>query len=203
VRQRLAFWTWQAGDLQAGMRQYAALLPVRERVSGPEDPSTLSARFELARLKGNTGDAAAARDELAALAHVSERVLGAEDHHTLVVRTSLAQWTGRAGAAVRTQLSGQLDGVGRRPSWCACTVEALLPLVKRVLGAEHPDTLVIQRELADWTGAAGDPAAARAGYTDLVPVFERVRGSEHPHTLSARDSLARWTEKAGDEISQP
>lgn len=55
VRQRLAYWTLQAGDPQAAMKQYAALLPVRERVSGPEDRNTLSAGFELARLRGNTG----------------------------------------------------------------------------------------------------------------------------------------------------
>ena len=32
---------------------------------------------------------------------------------------------------------------------------------ERVLGPEHPDTLRARSNLARWTGAAGDPAAAR------------------------------------------
>jgi hypothetical protein len=42
------FWTWQAGDAEAARDQYAAPLPDRPRVSGPDHPETLIARANLA-----------------------------------------------------------------------------------------------------------------------------------------------------------
>ena len=61
----------------------AALLPVRERVLGPEHPATLTARANLARWTGMAGDAAGARDQFAALLPVRERVSGPEHPDTL------------------------------------------------------------------------------------------------------------------------
>ena len=69
---------------------------------------------------------------------------------------------------------------------------------ERVLGPEHPDTLITRANLARWTGEAGDAAGARDQYAALLPVYERVRGPEHPHTLAARHDLALWTGEAGD-----
>ena len=162
--------------------QLAELLPVRERVSGPEHPDTLAARQELARWTGRAGDLAAARDQYAELLPVRERVLGPEHPETLITRASLARWTGQAGdpAAAWDQLA------------------ELLPVRERVLGPEHPETLFNRHELARWTGHAGDPAAARDQLAELLPVRERVSGPEHPDTLAARQELARWTGRAGD-----
>ncbi len=42
----LARWTGEAGDAAGARDQYAALLPVRERVLGPEHPDTLTARAQ-------------------------------------------------------------------------------------------------------------------------------------------------------------
>ena len=44
VRADLAWWTGEAGDPAAARDQYAALLPVRERVLGPEHSGTQAAR---------------------------------------------------------------------------------------------------------------------------------------------------------------
>ncbi|MEU8364955.1 tetratricopeptide repeat protein, partial [Nonomuraea sp. NPDC048882] len=73
---------------------------------------------------------------------------------------------------------------------------ALLPIRERVLGAEHPDTLITRHNLAYWTGEAGDAAAARDQYAALLPIRERVLGAEHPNTLITRHNLARWTGEA-------
>jgi hypothetical protein len=70
-------------------------------------------------------------------------------------------------------------------------------VMERVLGPEHPDTLVARRDLARWTGEAGDPAAARDQTAALLPVMERVLGPEHPKTLAARGSLARLDRGGG------
>ena len=91
-----------AGDPAAARDQYAALLPVRQRVLGAEHPRTLTARGNLARWTGEAGDPAAARDQYAALLPVQERVLGAEHPDTLTARANLAYWTGQAENSGRT-----------------------------------------------------------------------------------------------------
>jgi Tetratricopeptide repeat len=95
VRGNLASWTGRAGDAAAARDQFAALLPVRERVSGAEHPDTLTARGNLAYYTGEAGDAAA-RDQYAALLPVTERVSGPEHPDTLTARANLAYWTGQA-----------------------------------------------------------------------------------------------------------
>ena len=69
---------------------------------------------------------------------------------------------------------------------------------ERVLGVEHPRTLIARGNLANSTGRAGDPAAARDLLAGLLPVLERVLGPEHPDSLAARHNLVGWTGRAGD-----
>jgi len=76
--------------------------------------------------------------------------------------------------------------------------QAMLAERARVLGPEHPGTLIIRAHLARWTGEAGDAAGARDQLAALLPLYERVLGPEHPQTLADRDHLARWTGVAGD-----
>ena len=76
------------GDAAGARDQLAGLLPVRERVQGPEHPGTLVTRNQLAIWTGQAGDAAGARDQLAALLPVRERVQGLEHSDTLRARQS-------------------------------------------------------------------------------------------------------------------
>jgi hypothetical protein len=182
ARDNLARWTGNAGDAAGARDQFAALLPIRERVQSPEHPHALSARDNLARWTGDAGDAAGARDQYAALLPISERVQGPEHPDTLITRANLAYYTGDAG-----------DAAGARDQYAA-----LLPISERVQGPEHPDTLSARSNLARWTGDAGDAAGARDQFAALLPIRERVLGPEHPDTLSGRAGLARWTGQAGD-----
>jgi hypothetical protein len=182
ARANLARWTGYVGDAAGARDQFAALLPVLERVLGAKHPDTLTTRHELARWTGYVGDAAGARDQLAALLPIQERVLGAEALNTLATRQYLARWTGQAGDAA---------GAGDQ-------LAALLPVLERVLGAKHPETLTARHELARWTGYVGDAARARDQFATLLPVRERVQGAEHPETLTTRHELAYWTGEAGD-----
>jgi len=74
----------------------------------------------------------------------------------------------------------------------------LLPILERVLGPEHPDTLTTRNNLAYWRGRAGDAAGAVAALTELLPIRERVLGPEHPDTLTTRNNLALLREEAED-----
>ena len=71
-----AIWTGVAGDAAGARDQHGALLPIIERLRGPEHPDTLFARHGLARWSGEAGDVAGARDQHAALLPIIERVLG-------------------------------------------------------------------------------------------------------------------------------
>jgi hypothetical protein len=225
ARHELARWTGMAGDAARARDQLAALLPMRERVSGPEQNSTLTARNDLAGWTGVAGDAAGARDQFAALLPIRERVSGPEHRETLAVRHNLASWTGQAGDApgahdqfasllpVMDRVLGpeHVDTLTARNDFAGWTGDAgdaagardqyaeLLPVMGRVLGPEHPNTLTTRAHLAEWTGDAGDAAGARDQYAELLPIAERVLGPEHPNTLTTRANLAYWTEKAGGD----
>jgi hypothetical protein len=75
----------------------------------------------------------------------------------------------------------------------------LVPIIEKVLGTQHPDTLAERVGLARWTGEAGDPAGAREQYAALVPIIERVLGIQHPGTQDARARLAYWAAQAEAE----
>ena len=223
ARHDLARWTGQAGDAAGARDQYAALLPIEERVLGAEQPDTLTTRANLVYWTGQAGDAIGARDQYAALLPIEERVLGAEHPDTLTTRANLVYWTGQAGDAIgardqyaallpiRERISGaeHLDTQRVRANVARWTGQAgdaagardqyaaLLPAIERVLGAEHPDTLRVRANVALWTGQAGDAAGARDQYAALLPAIERVLGAEHPDTLSIRANVARWTRQAG------
>ena len=216
-------WTGEAGDAAGARDQLAALLPIRERVLGPEHPDTLTTRHELARWTGQAGDAAGARDQFAALLPISERVLGPEHPDTLTARGNLAAGPGRRGMRPgpatssppccpsasgswapstrhpdRPRQPRPLDRAGGRCGRGPRPVRRPAALRERVLGAEHPDTLSTRANLAYWTGRAGDAAGARDQFAALLPIRERVLGPEHPDTLTTRANLAYWTGQAGD-----
>ena len=147
LRRMLAWWwvaeqhnlaseTGLAGDPAAARELLAELLPVRERIFGPEHPETLADRQELASWTGEAGDPGAARDLFAGLLPVLERVSGPEHPDTLIVRAHLARWTGEGG-----------DPPAARDQYAR-----LLPVRERVLGPEHPDTLITRANRALWTG---------------------------------------------------
>lgn len=182
ARHGLARWTGEAGDAVGARDQFAALLPILERVQGSDHPDTLNARHELARWTAATGDAAGARDQYAALLPAHEQVFGPDHLVTLNAYNNLAHCIGEAG-----------DAAGARDQFAA-----LLPIRERVLGSDHPDTLATRHNLARWTGEAGDAVGARDQLAALLPTIERVLGPDHPNTLTTRTNLALWAGKAAD-----
>lgn len=70
-------------------------------------------------------------------------------------------------------------------------------LRERVLGAEHPDTLVSRREVAVALGWLGDWAHALTEYRRVADARERLLGADHPDTLTAREDEAHCLERLG------
>ncbi|MDH6214166.1 tetratricopeptide repeat protein [Streptomyces pseudovenezuelae] len=68
----------------------------------------------------------------------------------------------------------------------------------RVLGADHPDTLVSRGTLASSYWSAGDLGRAVPLYEQTLADLVRVLGADHPNTLASRHNLAYAYQSAGD-----
>lgn len=152
------------------------------RLLGPEHPTTLSAKRNLAFFLPRVGHIDTAIDMLAELLPVHQRVLGPSHPDTVCTWQTLAYWHGREGDTTRAaQLLAQL-----------------LPVMEGAYGAEDPETLMTRHNLASWRGEAGDAAGAEQAFAELLPLQEQAQGPEHPDTLTARHNLAHWRGMAGD-----
>ena len=173
ARANLARWTGEAGDAAGARDQFAALLPVQQRVLGAENPYTLRTRANLACWTGEAGDAAAPGTSSPRCCRYEERVLGAEHPRTLRARGNLAHWTGEAG-----------DPAGARDQY----VE-LLPVGAgpRRRAPAHPAHSRPPRPLDRGGGGTGrGPGPVRRAAAGE----QRVLGPENPYTLTAPTSPA-------------
>ena len=68
----------------------------------------------------------------------------------------------------------------------------------RLLGPDHPNTLITRGNIAACTGESGDATEALELFTALLPDLVRVFGPEDPATLAARGNIATWTGHTGD-----
>ncbi len=185
-RHNLANFTGYAGDAAAARDQFAALLPVRERVSGRDHPDTLAAKFSLAYWTGRAGDAAAARDQFAALLPIRERVSGRDHPDTLAAREELAYWTGCAGDAAARNLSAAPPLVRQ---WVPGPAESARPAM-----ISQATKLI---RMMRWGSIRGNPGAATATVIVVVWVVVAVSvtlltfANSHPaRALVARPSAS-------------
>ncbi|WP_406088348.1 tetratricopeptide repeat protein [Streptomyces virginiae] len=182
VLSRLGKSLGQAGQVNAAIHHFRHLTSTTVHHLGPDHPSTLAARHNLASWRGRAGDPAGAAAALATLLEDRVRVLGPDHPHTLDTRQNLAYYQGEAG-----------DLVGATAAYATLLKDYL-----RVLGPDHPDTLTTRHNLAYYQGQAGDPAGAATAYATLLKDRVRVLGPDHPHTLDTRHNLADWQGQAGD-----
>ena len=80
--------------------------------------------------------------------------------------------------------------------------QALLADRTRILGPDHPDTLITRNNLANAHRQAGHISTAIAMYEDVLADMTRVLGPDHPHTLAVRSNLAAARKKA-QQASSP
>lgn len=88
-----------------------------------------------------------------------------------------------------------MDRAGGDAAGARGQLAILLGLWERVLGPEHPDTLITRHALAQSTGQAGDMAGAREQLAALLPTIERVLGADHPSNAGVRLDLSQWEQE--------
>ena len=76
-------------------------------------------------------------------------------------------------------------------------MEQALAAQERVLGPDHPHTLLSRNNLAEAYRAAGQTGEAIALHKQNLTARQQVLGPDHPDTLQSRDSLAAAYQKAG------
>jgi tetratricopeptide (TPR) repeat protein len=150
------------------------LVADQERVLGPDDPSTLNSRGNLATAYWAAGrmDEAIALDER--MLADQERVRGPDHPDTLSSRNNLAAAYGAAG----------------RTDEAISLFEQSVADRERILGPDHPDTLLSRNNLANAYRVAGRTDEAISLFEQSVADRERILGPDHPDTLFSRNNLA-------------
>jgi tetratricopeptide (TPR) repeat protein len=100
--------------------------------------------------------------------------------------TTLGAWVGVA-----------LHRIGDLPGARALQ-EQVLDARRRLLGPEHPDTLISMNNLAHTLSAQGDLPGARALQERVLDLRRRTLGPEHPDALRSLNNLAETLSAQGD-----
>lgn len=182
VRNNLASWRAQSGDVAGAVTELEALIIDQLKVLGADHPHTLAARKNLASCRRDAGTVARAVTELEALIIDQFRVLGADHPHTLSTRNDLALCRVKGGDAATA----------------VTELQALIIDQLRVLGANHPHTLATRSNLAYCRGKLGDFAGHVEELSVLLTETVRVLGPDDPGTLMVRNNLAAGRMKCGD-----
>lgn len=158
------------------------LLPLCEKVDGPEASKTLTTRHVLARAILDQGRAPEAEAMLRALLPIREKVAGPEVSGTLITRHELAR-------AVLDQ---------SRAAEAEAMLHGLVQLRERIDGPEASETLLTSNVLARAILDQGRTADAEAMLCDLLPLFEKVVGPGKSGTLVTRYLWADALVQLGD-----
>ena len=148
---------------------------------GPDHPSTLTARNDLAGAYQDTGRLNEAIALYEQTLEDRTRILGPHHPDTLTARNDLAnayQAAGRLHDAIPLHEQNLKDRT-------------------RILGPHHPDTLTARNNLANAYQDAGRLHDAIPQYEQNLKDSTRILGPHHPHTLISRNNLAVAYQEAG------
>jgi len=179
----LATTLWNATDL--GMPQLA--LTLTDSVTragdtlGPDHPSTLASRNNLASAYRDAGRIDEAIPLYEQTLEDSTRILGPHHPDTLISRNNLAN---------AYQDAGRLDEA-------IPLHEQTLEDRTRILGPHHPDTLISRNNLASAYQDAGRLDKAIPLYEQTLEDRTHILGPNHPRTLTSRNNLANAYQEAG------
>ncbi len=192
------------------------LIPISEKLRGPENRETLWLRSDLAIVIGNTGNFAEAEKMNRDLLEIRKRALGPDHSDTITsinntavqlshqgkYREALAMYeeayalrlkTGKEddpeALRTRSNIAVQLISLGHFEE-AAPIVNAVLELRTQKLGATNRDTIYSKGQLSGLHSSKGDLTAAEKFGREYVDETIKLLGGEHPSARSARSQLA-------------
>ncbi|MFD3591861.1 tetratricopeptide repeat protein [Nocardia sp. NPDC058640] len=184
IRNNIAYWRGETGDLVGALTAFELLLSDCQRILGADHPDTLEARSNIASWRGESGDIPGALTSAEHLLPDQQRILGHDHPDTLRTRSNIAFCRGRSG-----DTTGAIAAFGE-----------LLTDRCRVLGPDHPDTFRTRSNIASWLGISGDFTAALAYFEQLLHDQHRVLGRDHPDTLRIRSNIANCYSRSGNSL---
>jgi eukaryotic-like serine/threonine-protein kinase len=167
---------------EKAIEQFETLATVYERIFGPDDLQTLWLHARLGSVLGEAGRPADATRILEKVVSRAKAGGHAEEGRMLVAANMLAQ-SHTANGAPKTALK---------------MLEALLPVCQRVLGKDHPDSLLVELGLAVACRLSGDH---HRSLETLQRIYDRLAlkyGETHKFTLAARYNMASAAREARD-----
>ncbi|MEU3917851.1 toll/interleukin-1 receptor domain-containing protein [Streptomyces sp. NPDC029004] len=178
----VARYDYESGQPASAAHNYQRHSEALAAHSGPDHPTTLTSRNNLASAydaAGNLGRAIPLYEQTLA---DRVRVLGEDHPDTLGSRINLAGAYEAAGDLARA----------------IPLYEQTLADCVRVLGEDHPTTLTSRHNLAYAYQAKGDLGRAIPLYEQTLDAWVRVLGEDHPDTLTSRNNLAYAYQAKGD-----
>jgi tetratricopeptide (TPR) repeat protein len=138
----------------AGARPlYERALAIREKVLGPEHPSTISSLVNLAAVLNSQGDFTGARPLNERALAIRETALGSEHPDTASSLNGLARL-----------LKDQGDLARARALFARALFARALAIREKALGPEHPDTILVRSNLMNLRLEEGARQVMREGY---------------------------------------
>ena len=224
ARQWAAYWAGRAGLYGRSREMYEELLPLQQRVLGPDHDEVLESRHRIAYATGKAGHFLQAIALHQALLADQLRVLGPDDRRTMETRHHISYWIGRGGAMAESLrmheelLSHQLRCLGPKHQDVLETRHyiaywygrlgrlhealerhhALLRDRVDVFGEDHEQVVYSRMNICKFTYEAGRHRDALTAYRELLPQVIRHKGNEHPDTLLVRQYIARLVWEVGD-----
>ena len=153
---------------------------------GPDDPLTLTAKFNLARTYLHLGDHEASRQRLVEVLKKRKCLFGLEHPDTLMTRNELGMY---------------YCAEKRHLSVAESLVRNVLASRKKLLGEEHAYTLWSVNDLAKVVHTRRRPVEAINILEPILPIVRRTLGEKHPGMSMTKANLVisyvqaqRWSE---------
>jgi tetratricopeptide (TPR) repeat protein len=206
-------------------KQLTHAADLRRRILGPDHAETLDVLYLLGLTYQNLGRHAEAEGPLLHVLEVNRRRWGASHVKTLRSLNALAAAYMRSGtkdkmqqaqlllieaAATATRTLGEQDATFEILNNLGTTyfnqgnyaragevAAKVLEGQRRVLGEEHPKTLVSMRNVTAVEQMLGHLAHAESLLDELIAIQRRALGAEHPDTLTSVHELANLYERQG------
>ncbi len=167
---------WLAGKREISKKAGERSVEILAKRLGHDDPSTLTAMFNLARTYLHLGDHIKCQNLLAWVLKRRKHFFGLDHPDTLMTRNEL----GMTLCARKLHLAA-----------AERLVANVLETRRKILGDEHAYTLWSVNDLSKVLCQRGHPERAASLLKDILPVVQRTLGDQHAGMFMTRSNLAR------------
>jgi tetratricopeptide (TPR) repeat protein len=175
------YW-WATGFYATAVAEFDAILKIRQRSFGGNDPETIAVRHALALALRDDGRYQEAESELRAIVAIRSREEDEDDLDLLALRHALALTLRDEGRYHEAEQE----------------LRALLDVSESVLGENHPRSLQTRHSYASVIYALGRFGSAQQEYRIALDRMSSVLGHSHVRTLRTRHALALTLRDLGD-----